>query len=72
MEAGRPLCLSCATLDHLLYLARGDTALIRDPLRHSSALSSGNEPSRIMTKLERRRGLAEVLKKSAISAQVLG
>ena len=27
MEDGRPLCLTCADLDHLTYLPRGDTAL---------------------------------------------
>jgi hypothetical protein len=27
MKADRPLCLSCADLDHLIYLPRGDTAL---------------------------------------------
>ena len=29
MDAGRPLCLSCADLDHLTYLPRGDAALTR-------------------------------------------
>jgi hypothetical protein len=29
MEADRPLCLSCADLDHLIYLPRGDAALTR-------------------------------------------
>jgi len=36
MEAGRPLCLSCADLDHLVYLPRGDTALTRRARKHSS------------------------------------
>lgn len=36
MEAGRPLCLSCADLDHLIYLPRGDTALTRRARKHSS------------------------------------
>jgi len=35
MEAGRPLCLSCADLDHLVYLPRGDTALTRRARKHS-------------------------------------
>jgi hypothetical protein len=26
MEGERPLCLTCADLDHLIYLPRGDTA----------------------------------------------
>jgi len=29
IDAGRPLCLSCADLDHLTYLPRGDAALTR-------------------------------------------
>ena len=29
MEGGKPLCLECADLDHLVYLPRGDTALTR-------------------------------------------
>jgi hypothetical protein len=36
MEGGRPLCLSCADLDHLVYLPRGDTALTRRARKHSS------------------------------------
>jgi len=29
MEADRPLCLSCADLDHLIYLPKGDAPLTR-------------------------------------------
>src|SRR5215831_11610430 len=36
MEGDRPLCLTCADLDHLVYLARGDTALTRRARKHSS------------------------------------
>lgn len=36
MEAGRPLCLACADLDHLVFLPRGDTALTRRATAHSS------------------------------------
>ena len=39
MEGERPLCLTCADLDHLVYLPRGDTALTR-PARKHSALSA--------------------------------
>ena len=35
MEAGRPLCLDCADLDHLVYLPRGDAALTRRARKHS-------------------------------------
>jgi|SRR5215469_13790852 len=36
MEGGRPLCLGCADLDHLVYLPRGGTALTRRARKHSS------------------------------------
>ena len=39
MEGERPLCLTCADLDHLVYLHRGDTALTRRA-RKQSALSA--------------------------------
>lgn len=29
VEQGKPLCLECADLDHLVYLPCGDTALTR-------------------------------------------
>lgn len=35
MEAGRPLCLGCADLDHLIYLPRGDAALTRRARKYS-------------------------------------
>lgn len=35
MEADRPLCLSCADLDHLVYLPSGDAALTRRAWKHS-------------------------------------
>jgi len=36
MEGERPLCLTCADLDHLVYLPRGDTALTRRAHQHSA------------------------------------
>lgn len=36
MESQRPLCLTCADLDHLVYLPRGDTALTRRARKHST------------------------------------
>lgn len=36
LERERPLCLSCADLDHLTYLPRGDTALTRRARKHSA------------------------------------
>lgn len=35
MDKGQPLCLSCADLDHLEYLHRGDAALTRRARKHS-------------------------------------
>lgn len=35
MEGDRPLCLSCADLDHLTYLPRGDAALTRRAKKYS-------------------------------------
>jgi hypothetical protein len=35
LEAGRPLCLVCADLDHLVFLERGDAALTRRASRYS-------------------------------------
>ena len=36
MEADRPLCLTCADLDYLVFLPRGDTALTRRSTQHST------------------------------------
>ncbi len=36
MEGERPHCLTCADLDHLVYLPRGDTALTRRARKHST------------------------------------
>ena len=36
MEEGRPLCLACADLDHLVFLPRGDTALTRRARKYST------------------------------------
>jgi hypothetical protein len=36
LDAGRPLCLACADLDHLVFLARGDAALTRRARRYST------------------------------------
>ena len=35
MESGKPLCMKCADLDHLVVLPRGDTALTRRAKKHS-------------------------------------
>ncbi len=35
VESGKPLCLKCADLDHLLFLPSGDAALTRRAKKHS-------------------------------------
>jgi len=35
MEKGKPLCMECADLDHLVFLSRGDAALTRRSRKHS-------------------------------------
>src|SRR5215475_1661776 len=36
MEKERPLCMTCADLDHLMFLPSGDTALTRRARKHSA------------------------------------
>jgi hypothetical protein len=36
MEKERPLCMTCADLDHLMFLPSGDTALTRRARKHST------------------------------------
>jgi len=36
MEKERPLCMSCADLDHLMFLPSGNTALTRRARKHST------------------------------------
>src|SRR5215831_8055480 len=59
MEGGRPLCLSCADLDHLLYFPRGDTALTRRARKHSSLSAVVVRFSRSRKRYERQGVLVE-------------
>jgi hypothetical protein len=59
MEGGRPLCLSCADLDHLVYLPRGDTALTRRARKHSSLSAVVVRFSRARKRYERQGVLVE-------------
>jgi hypothetical protein len=59
MEAGRPLCLSCADLDHLVCLPRGDTALTRRARKHSSLSAIVVRFSRSRKRYERQGVLVE-------------
>lgn len=52
MEGGRPFCLRCAELDHLVYLGRGDTALTRRARKYSTL-------SAVLVRFSRSRGRYE-------------
>ena len=59
MEDRRPLCLTCADLDHLAYLPSGDTALTRRARKHSSLSAVVVRFSRARKRYERQGVLVE-------------
>src|SRR5690348_1188079 len=59
MEGERPLCLTCADLDHLVYLPRGDTALTRRARKHSTLSAVVLRFSRARKRYERQGVLVE-------------
>ena len=59
MEGKRPLCLTCADLDHLVYLPRGDTALTRRARKHSALSAVVVRFSRTRKRYERQGVLVE-------------
>jgi hypothetical protein len=59
MEAERPLCLGCADLDHLVFLARGDAALTRRANRNSTLRAVVVRFSRTRKRYERQGVLVE-------------
>jgi hypothetical protein len=59
MEEGRPLCLRCADLDHLVYLASGDAALTRRARKHSALAAVVVRFSRARGRYERQGILVE-------------
>src|ERR1043166_6432711 len=59
MEAGQPLCLVCADLDHLVYLPRGDTALTRRASKYSTLRAIVVRFSRTRKRYERQGILVE-------------
>src|SRR6202023_3180439 len=59
MENERPLCLTCADLDHLVYLPRGDTALTRRARKHSVLSTVVVRFSRARKRYERQGELVE-------------
>ena len=59
MEDERPLCLTCADLNHLVYLPRGDTALTRRARKHSALSAVVVRFSRARKRYERQGVLVE-------------
>src|ERR1700752_5380198 len=59
MEDGRSLCLTCADIDHLAYLPRGDTALTRRARKYSSLSAVVVRFSRARKRYERQGVLVE-------------
>lgn len=59
MEGERPLCLTCADLDHLVYLHRGNTAITRRARRHSTLSAVVLRFSRARKRYERQGVLVE-------------
>jgi hypothetical protein len=59
MEGERPLCLTCADLDHLVYLPRGDAALTRRARKHSALSAVVVRFSRARKRYERQGVLVE-------------
>jgi hypothetical protein len=58
-DEGRALCLSCADLDHLVFLPSGDTALTRRARKHSRLSAVVLEWSRARKRYERQGLLVE-------------
>jgi hypothetical protein len=59
VEAGRPLCLRCADLDHLIYLPAGDAAVTRRAKKYSSLSAVVARFSRSRGRYERQGVLVE-------------
>lgn len=59
VENGKPLCLTCADLDHLVYAPRGDPALSRRARKHSALFAVVVEFSRTRKRYERQGILVE-------------
>jgi len=59
VDEGRALCLSCADLDHLVFLPAGDTALTRRARKHSGLSAVVLKWSRARKRYERQGLLVE-------------
>lgn len=59
MDAGQPLCLPCARIDHLEFLPAGDTALTRRATKYSARVAVVVRFSRSRKRYERQGILVE-------------
>src|SRR6058998_1307714 len=59
MENGKPLCMECADLDHLVYVPRGDVALTRRSRKYSTLSAVVVRFSRSRKRYERQGLLVE-------------
>ena len=59
MEKGKPVCLECADLDHLMFLPSGDAALTRRSRKHSTLSAVVVRFSRARKRYERQGLLVE-------------
>ena len=59
MESGKPLCMACSDLDHLVFLPSGDTALTRRAKKHSGLWAVVVRFSRARGRYERQGLLVE-------------
>jgi hypothetical protein len=59
MEKGKPLCLECADLDHLVFIPRGDAALTRRSRKYSALSAVVVRFSRSRKRYERQGLLVE-------------
>src|SRR4051794_36300588 len=59
IQKGKPLCMACADLDHLVFLPRGDVALTRRSRKHSALAAVVVRFSRARGRYERQGLLVE-------------
>jgi hypothetical protein len=71
LEAGKPLCLRCADLDHLVFLLSGDAALTRRAKKRSTLSAVVVRFSRARKRYERQGVLVEEAALSAAEEECL-
>jgi hypothetical protein len=72
MEDRGPVCMSCADLEHLVFLPRGDTALTRRARKHSRLSAVVVRFSRARRRYERQGVLVEEAAITQAEAECLG